>query len=201
LSDLAAKGFAPMAVRYALLSGHPRKQLNFTLDSLHAAESALDQLRNLLNEICTQAGRPSSGRLSEFDGLDPDLKTTGSFAAAFDALKDDLNTPAALGEIFTVRKLKYSGSLAQPGPAQSEGAAQRDYLALRNILFVLGIRLARDERKVEAPAGVAALAEKRWAAKQVKDFAAADAIRRDITAAGWSMLDRKDGYSLEPLKK
>ena len=23
----------------------------------------------------------------------------------------------------------------------------------------------------------------------------------EITAAGWSMLDRKDGYSLEPLKK
>ena len=29
---------------------------------------------------------------------------------------------------------------------------------------------------------------------------AADALRRELTAAGWSMLDRKDGYSLEPLK-
>ena len=39
------------------------------------------------------------------------------------------------------------------------------------------------------------------AAKQAKDFATADALRQDLAAAGWSMLDRKDGYSLEPLKK
>ena len=45
LGDLVAKGFSPMALRYALLAGHPRKQLNFTLDSLHAAESALATLR------------------------------------------------------------------------------------------------------------------------------------------------------------
>src|SRR5688500_3800452 len=45
LDELIAKGFSPMALRYALLTGHPRKQLNFTLESLHAAESALATLR------------------------------------------------------------------------------------------------------------------------------------------------------------
>ena len=50
-------------------------------------------------------------------------------------------------------------------------------------------------------AAVSALAQKRWAAKQAKDFAAADSLRKDISAAGWSMLDHKDGYSLEPLGK
>src|ERR1051325_5705406 len=44
LDDLKAKGFSSMALRYALLSGHPRKQLNFMLESLHAAESALATL-------------------------------------------------------------------------------------------------------------------------------------------------------------
>jgi len=201
LNDLAAKGFSPMAVRYVLLSGHPRKQLNFTLDSLHAAESALDQLRNLLNEICAQADKPPAGRLSEFDSLKPDLRTTGSFAGAFDALKDDLNTPAALGEIFSVRKLKYPGSFSQPQVSQPKASAGQDYLALRNILFALGIRLSREEKKIEAPPEVAALAQKRWAAKQAKDFAAADSVRKELAALGWSMLDRKDGYSLEPLRK
>jgi cysteinyl-tRNA synthetase len=46
-----------------------------------------------------------------------------------------------------------------------------------------------------------ALAAKRWTAKQSKDFAGADALRQELTAAGWSMKDAKDGYSLEPLKK
>jgi cysteinyl-tRNA synthetase len=52
-----------------------------------------------------------------------------------------------------------------------------------------------------APAEVNALAEKRWAAKKAKDFKGADALRAELTAAGWSMLDGKDGYKLEPLKK
>jgi cysteinyl-tRNA synthetase len=53
----------------------------------------------------------------------------------------------------------------------------------------------------EIPPPIKALAEKRWAAKQAKDFAAADALRKELAAAGWSMLDGKDGYKLEPLKK
>jgi cysteinyl-tRNA synthetase len=201
LDDLKAKGFSPMALRYALLSGHPRKQLNFSLESLHAAESAIDQLRNLLTEICEQAGLPTSGHLSKFDESTPDLKTRGSFTAAFDALNDDLNTPAALGEIFAIRKSKYAHSLTQPKPAQSEAAAAEDYRALKNILFVLGIAVGRVEKKAEAPTDIRSLAEQRWAAKQKKDFATADRLRAEIAAAGWSMLDRKDGYTLEPAKK
>jgi cysteinyl-tRNA synthetase len=42
------------------------------------------------------------------------------------------------------------------------------------------------------------LAEKRWEAKQAKDFQGADNLRKQITAAGWTMLDRKDGYDLKP---
>ena len=40
---------------------------------------------------------------------------------------------------------------------------------------------------------------RRWAAKQAKDFAAADRLRQELTAAGWTMLDRKDGFDLRPL--
>lgn len=58
------------------------------------------------------------------------------------------------------------------------------------------------EAKIEDPPDtIKALAEKRWAAKQAKDFATADALRKELAAAGWSMLDGKDDYKLEPLKK
>jgi len=33
------------------------------------------------------------------------------------------------------------------------------------------------------------------------DLTTADALRAELAAAGWSMLDGKDGYSLEPAKK
>ncbi len=170
LDELVAKGFSPMALRYALLTGHPRKQLNFSLDSLHAAEKALATLR---------AHRAS---------LAPASAVHDAFSPVIAALQEDLNTPAALGVLFTIINRK-------------EG--QPDLASFDRAMFALGLDLTASSAapKADAPAEIAALAEKRWAAKQAKDFATADALRKEIAAAGWSMLDRKDGYSLELAKK
>ncbi len=170
LDDLKAKGFSPMALRYALLAGHPRKQLNFTLDSLHAAEKVLATLRAYRASLA-----PAPAAHDVFDHV-------------IEALHDDLNTPAALGALFTVVNKK---------------EIQADVASFDRAMFAFGLDLtaAAAAPKAEAPAEVTALAEKRWAAKQAKDWPAADALRKEIAALGWSMLDRKDGYSLEPAKK
>ena len=169
LDDLAAKGFSPMAVRYALLSGHPRKQLNFTLDSLHAAESALQTLRNFRSTL------PDAG------------VTHDVFGPVLTALQDDLNTPAAFGALFTIVHRK---------------DGQPDAGSFDRALFALGLKLDTPPPPAASiPPAIQAIAEQRWAAKQTKDYATADALRKEIAAAGWSMLDRKDGYSLEPAKK
>lgn len=168
LDDLRAKGFSPMALRYALLSGHPRKQLNFMLDSLHAAEKALATLR------IYRASLPAAGG---------DAMTLAPF---FAALEDDLNTPAALGALFTV---------------VNRGPAGIDAPTFDRAMFALGLDVSTPApAKADAPADVKAVAERRWAAKQAKDFAAADALRKEIAVLGWTMLDRKDGYSLEKAK-
>src|SRR5215510_896008 len=90
--DVVAKGYRASALRYLLLSSHYRKQLNFTWDSLQAAEKALQRIMALLSRL-------------------DDVKTPGSHAAvqskvdearqAFaDALRADLNTAGALGVMF-----------------------------------------------------------------------------------------------------
>jgi cysteinyl-tRNA synthetase len=169
LGDLVAKGYSASAVRYALLAGHPRKQLNFTLESLHAAGSALATL------------------YSYYQSLPDSKEPTGAFSTVLDALKDDMNVPAALGALFTV---------VNRAP---QGVGKAD---LEQVVEVLGLRLEAPSAKgAEAPAPVVALAEKRWAAKKAKDFKGADVLRAELTASGWSMLDGKDGYRLEPLKK
>lgn len=181
--DLLAKGYSPMAIRYALLAAHPRKQLNFTLESLHAAESAVATLRAYYSAIKNAA-----------KGAAP-AQNSSMFTMVIPALQDDLNTPGALGALFRdVNQFKAD----QIFPEQAAFILQQ----LDKILFALGFDLtAAEPAKAEAPAEIAALAEKRWAAKQAKDFAAADALRQELAAAGWNMLDRKDGYSLEPLRK
>jgi cysteinyl-tRNA synthetase len=207
LDDLTAKGFSPMAVRYALLAGHPRKQLNFTLDSLHAAESALVKLEKIKSHLIANAF--TIDHLSEgYAFLSQTPATSDSLSAyqeAWNDLTDDLNIPAALGAIFEAAGSYSSPSLnpAKPNPRWITSAdAKRDLVGLRKILFALGLNAqAPAVLKNEAPATVAALADKRWAAKMVKDYATADALRQELAAAGWSMLDGKDGYKLEPLKK
>ncbi len=186
LDDLIAKGFSPMALRYALLAGHPRKQLNFTLDGLHAAESALKSLTDLYENL----------RHATF--ADHTDKPSSRFKPVIEALADDLNTPNALGILFSIRAEVEKTMKGSPGIHISKG----DVLGLEEVLFALGIKLQKTPiPQLAAPAAITALADKRWAAKAAKDWAAADALRKEIAAAGWNMKDAKDGYTLEPLKK
>ncbi|HVN42575.1 MAG TPA: cysteine--tRNA ligase [Steroidobacteraceae bacterium] len=176
VGDLLEKGYSPMAIRYALLAGHPRKQLNFTLDSLHAAESALKSLKQARDALAVFApNRPATGPSAHFD-------------SALTALRDDMNLPAALGALFSSCQTY-----------KKDEGTRADLLALDSVLSILGFNL--ESSGATAPLAAQKLAEKRWAARLAKDFKTADALRKELAAAGWSMLDGKDGYKLEPLKK
>jgi cysteinyl-tRNA synthetase len=185
LDDLTAKGFSPMAVRYALLSGHPRKQLNFTLDSLHTAESALRTLYEM--QVMMRAIASNN----------TDTRPSRRFDPVFAALSDDLNLPSALGVLFSLRN-----EMAHDTGITITAA---DIAIFDQVLWAFGFDRAlvnlANEAPLEIPASITTLAEKRWAARQAKDFKAADALRQELAAAGWAMLDGKDGYKLEPLKK
>lgn len=202
LDQLKEMGHSPAALRYALLAGHPRKQLNFTLDSLHAAEKALHKLGEFHTKLSTRRGNI------------PTSESTGwwKFENAWNALRDDLNTPHALGEIFSIIGSTNVDSLSAEEAAIALSAFRRingSALGFPNYLFIsaniqasaeIGV-IVIAEAKTEIPAEVAALADQRWAAKAAKNWAEADRLRGAIAALGWTMLDRKDGYSLEPAKK
>jgi len=206
LEDLQGKGFSPMAVRYALLAGHPRKQLNFTLDSVHAAEKAMLSAAKIVEDLGILGGvlyfPEERNTLKAAD----DGKDWGSFAEAWQLLNDNLNTAACLGSAFTalsaLAEKDIHGSL-------SEAEARVEFFAADRLFGdALGISLdvktheeKRSEKEPEAPYPVTLLAEKRWSAKKAKDFVTADKVRAEIQAAGWQMLDGKDGYKLKPAKK
>jgi cysteinyl-tRNA synthetase len=94
------------------------------------------------------------------------------FAAA---LEDDFDTPAALAVLH-------------------EWASTRQLELLRRGLAVFGLETLAD--RDEAPPEIVALAEKRVAARVAKDFATSDRLRDELAAAGWSMRDEADGYTL-----
>jgi cysteinyl-tRNA synthetase len=178
LSDLEAKGFTSMEVRYVLIGAHYRKQLNFTLESLSAAKEALNNLAKSAAKLATIMGAETALPFADF----------GVFQPAWDSLNDDLNTPGALGCVFTGLKeaSKFTGKEAAAALA-----------GLNRILKALGITLPEISKDTtEIPPDIQAIADTRWAARSNKDWATSDKLRDELSAKGWTMKDGKDSYEL-----
>src|SRR4029434_1042511 len=92
VQDVLDKGFRLSALRYILLSGYYRKQLNFTWTGLEQGEESLRRITDFLGRV-----EPLTG-----GGTQDEVTARGKEAVdAFDAaLREDLNTSAGLGAIF-----------------------------------------------------------------------------------------------------
>ena len=209
LDEVVAKGFSPMALRFTLLAGHPQKQLNFTFETMHSAAQGLGKIQKFAELISRIAERPVA-QLG-----DPQLASSKAvgvkygFEEVLKNLREDLNTPNAIAAVF-MRATVYGDHYAKADAVRHDGKlrvelreeARGTFHSFANALYALGFKFESKSEKMDAvPVAITALAERRWAAKQAKDFATADALRKELAAAGWSMLDSKADYKLEPLKK
>ncbi|MBL9117056.1 MAG: cysteine--tRNA ligase [Verrucomicrobiaceae bacterium] len=188
LADLQAKGYTAAEVRYVLISGHYRAPLNFTFHTLDSARQALQKLAKHEASLRAKYG---AGGAPKYDDL---IRhgSAGVFADAWALLTNDLNVPGALGAVFGA--IKDADSTA----FDVETAKSR-WMDLHFVLGALGVILPEAQPDAEAPAEVVALAEQRWAAKQSKDWAAADKFRDELAALGWTTKDSKTEYKLIPL--
>ena len=191
LDDLREKGFSPMVVRYTLIAGSYRQQLNFTFDGLHASQSALTRFERFAETLLAKTGEASDRFNAAYvTASAPD--DLGRLAKAWDALSVNLNTAACLGAIFGVIGSNPAASLDADG-------ARAMLRAFGSLLYALGLKLFTIETKhVEAPEEIIALAQARWEAKQAKDWVKADELRDELLAKGWTVNDSKDDFAIEP---
>lgn len=110
---------------------------------------------------------------------------------AWNALREDLETPKALGALYTA-----VGELEQKQKKgfSAEEAAQ-ELSGLDRILKVLGVAPA-GEQEVQAPAEMQTLAEARNAARQAKDWKESDRLRDELARHGWEVRDAAGGWRL-----
>ena len=181
IADLEAKGFTAMEVRYVLIGAHYRKQLNFTLESLSGAKEALNKLAKAAAKLAENMGEETALPSADF----------GVFQPAWESLNDDLNTPGALGGIFT--------GLREASKLTGKEAAAA-LAGLNRILKALGITLLEISKEIsEIPADIQALADIRWAARSNKDWATSDKLRDELAEKGWTVKDGKDSYQLSEI--
>ncbi|MFA7329676.1 MAG: cysteine--tRNA ligase [Candidatus Delongbacteria bacterium] len=181
LRDLLEKGLDPVAIRYTLLSVHYRAQLNFSFEGIEASAQAVRRLRDLNARLGRTPAGPGSG--------DKARHLTATCESEFtEALDDDLNLAGALGHLFTwvreVNALLDSGS-----PDAGELQLLQAWLGrVDGLLDVL-----REEQDESAEGRVAELVAQRAAAKQSRDFPAADRLRLEIESLGWVVKDTPQG--------
>lgn len=90
MADVEAKNIDPLALRYLLLTAHYRSKINFTWESLEAAERALDALRSYV-----LAWKKSKQKMKS------DKNKVETYETKFlKSINDDLNTPAALSMVW-----------------------------------------------------------------------------------------------------
>ena len=177
LRDLLDTGWTGREVRYALISVHYRGALNFTMDGLAAARTALSRLDAWRERLNENAG-------SETVSEAPDASTEGFFKA----LDDDLNISGALAVLFeTLRETNRRMDEGMLIAAQARGLLQ--WLARVDAILALEPDAGADAIPPEVESLVAA----RAAAREAKEWKKSDEIRDEISALGWSVKDTKEG--------
>ena len=178
LDDVTSSGWDSSDLRLVLLSGHYRQPLNFSWDTMTAVRHGRERLGRL------RLGLEEASKGKNVEGW-------GSFLPAWNALKEDLETPKALGAMYTA-----VGELEQrrkTGLSPEEAA--KELTGLDRILSVFGVEPAF-EKIVEVPDEIRKMGEAREAARKAKEWKESDRIRDELAKHGWEVRDAAGSWRL-----
>jgi len=186
----------PEALIAAFLGSHYRSPLEFSAELLEEAEQQADRLRNVFRQLADQAATGAAaashaGAWGAEGGALLDRAATRRQAFA-DALADDLNTAAALAEVFGLAR-EVNAALAA-GALNAETAAHVR-AAMVEMAHILGLDAVTGGEDA-IPADVVAMAKERQQCRAGRDFARADALRAAITERGYEVRDVSDGFKI-----
>ncbi|MCL1092057.1 cysteine--tRNA ligase [Shewanella profunda] len=165
-------------VRYFLLSGHYRSQLNYSEDNLKQARSALERLYTAIKDVdLTVAAAPAEEFIAKFKA----------------AMDDDFNTPEAYSVLFDM--VREINRLKLTDMAQASALA----VTLKQLADVLGLLSQEPEAFFQGGgsddevAEIETLIVERNRARTEKDWAAADVARNRLDALGVVLEDGPSG--------
>jgi len=168
-------------LRYYLITPHYRSKIEYSPQALSEAAAGYQRIETFVRRVTQRTGTVGTGVLC------------ADFVAALD---DDLGTSAAMGSVHSIVR---EGNTALD--AGDDDAARGAAASVRAMTGVLGIDPLADEWAVAGSSGyetalnalVGHLLEERQRARAERDFAAADALRDRLLAAGIAVEDTPDG--------
>jgi len=170
LEELRAKGFSPMSFRFLVLQNHYRKPLNFSLDSLQAAQNGLSAI---IREIAFYG--KAKGRCEHFE------------EEFYEAVADDLNTSKGLA---VLQKVIDSDC--------KDGAKLASILKMDEVLGLRLQGLVNNALDISGEAKI--MLEERAKARDNKNWDESDRLRDKLTALGVEVQDRPEGQRAIQIK-
>jgi len=183
--DILDRGQRASALRYLLISTHYRKPLSFSWDNLAQAEAALTRLTDFLSRLDRESG---GGQNSEVDG-----RLAEASAAFREAMTRDLNVPGALGVLFDLVREYNAVMDAGALGADAAGRIRAAFAVFDKVLGVLALREAEDAAPPVPVDEIERLIEERKQARQARQFARADEIRKALDERGIVLEDGPAG--------
>ena len=164
--------YDPRAYRMLLLQSHYRGPIAIGQDNIDASVKSLAGLDSF------------AARASSLPVASPDAEVMATFRARMD---NDLDTPGATALLFeSVRRANAAIDADDPAAAGMAAAVSAMCTAVGLVLNAGG----------DVPVEVATRAAGLDAARSAKDFAAADAIRAELQADGWTVETTKTGTTV-----
>ncbi len=161
----------PLVYRYATFHSHYRKPMEYSDDSVAAAQNGLRNLRGQVARLVESAG---DEKASVHSGFKEKFLTQ---------LNDDLNMPRALAVLQELLKSGESDAVKL--------ATVREFDAA-----ILGLELDRKDVAEPLPQEILDLMALRIKARNDKDWAESDRLRDEIQAMGYVVQDGKDGMQV-----
>jgi cysteinyl-tRNA synthetase len=185
--------YDPLAVRQLILNSHYRSTLDFSDEALHAAQSGYDKLTDAViavrKRIKNAPNEPiDSGTANRLKELKDKFES---------AMNDDLNTSIALSVMFELANLA-NEHIAKNATGETLVAIENMFMKLGGeVLGIVKEQYQQQGEENEAMLNklVSVIIEQRNAARQKKDFAAADVLRKKLEEIGVVLEDKPGGVT------
>ncbi len=182
-TDVFDKPFAPNVIRFCMMQAHYRSTLDFTPDSLIAAEKGFSRLMEALSKL---GSLPTSSTSSS--------NVQDLVASFYTAMNDDFNAPVLIANLFEA--VKYINTIIDG----SATITADDLKLLKTemtafVLDVLGLTVEEENKSEVLDAAMNLVMELRLQARENKDWSTSDKIRDRLAEAGIVVKDGKNGTS------